>query len=675
MGVVMNAATTFAESNEAAARRLLRRTWHPFFARFGRITGTQAAAIAPVYSGADILLSAPTATGKTEAVCAPAIERLLEEPGDEATPALMLVAPTRALCNDLTRRLEPPVRRSALRVDVKTGDSPRLSTSAPPHVLVTTPESLDSMLCRRTRFLRSLKTVVFDELHLLDGGARGDQLKSLSSRLARVAPGVQRCATSATIPRVEDVAREYLGASARVVRTDCGQRRLDCEYVPIVTRQDIAIRLRELHAREPGSKILVFVNRRSDVEWLSGQLRDLGALGHHGSLSRDRRLQVERRFLNAPSGCCVATMTLEVGVDIGDIDRVVLAAPPADVASFRQRIGRANRRGGRIKVSMLHRGDRERARFEHMVACTQQGLLFGETIAFRPALVAQQAISLMFQNPSRWVSAEALHDRLPESARAEIDVDDCGRILAALEDEGWLYSDSIGRFNPGDRAEKSFEYGGMHANISPNGDVDVVDEMTRRVVGRVSGKYLHKPEGFAIAGQRRKVSRVRESTVFVEGSEGTDDVTFAPNGSPRLTFDYCQSLARHCDVPERTIRCRLGEDAAWLVEHWFGTIWGEVLAGVLVAQGYRTKKVGPFSLVAIGGGGGPRGYASKDAALRVTGRSIRSRLRRLASKLEPGPFDAYVPDDLRLEWVRRCVDVDAFAGHLAACRIACVEDR
>ncbi|MGM0558243.1 MAG: DEAD/DEAH box helicase [Myxococcota bacterium] len=654
-------------SHEARIKRVLRRTWHPFFARFGRLTQTQIDAVEPVYRGRPVLLSAPTATGKTEAVAAPALERALECRSGPSTPTLLFVAPTRALCNDLTRRLAAPVRRSGLEVDLKTGDHPTISKSAPPHVLVTTPESLDSMLCRRTRFLRTLKTAVFDELHLMHGSARGDHLQCLSQRLRQVAEEVQLCATSATVPGTEAIAQTYLGDDATVVETRGGGRAIDTEYIPASDARGTEGLLRELYARERGSKILVFVNRRADVEWLSARLADLDALGHHGSLSREQRLRVEKRFLDAPSGICVATMTLEVGVDIGDIDRVVLIEPPPDVAAFGQRIGRANRRSGRIQVTMVHRDPGQLRRFEHMVLCAREGRLFDEQIAFRPSVAAQQAISLAFQNPKRWISARALHARIPARARGTCSTVDCQHVLEKLECEGWLYGDSLGRFSPDSAASDAFKFGTMHCNIAPDTSVEVVEETTRRSLGRVSPYYLDKEEmKFAFGGHRRQISRVRDQKVFVEQREGADEVFFTATSGPRLTYAYCQDLAEFIDVSPGQLSYVRRAPGVWLVWHFFGSLWAEVFAGVMQARGFDAGRLTPFSVMLTRASGGPpRDFHDAGSVSRDIEGAIRKRRKRLCQILQPGPFESFVPPDLNLQWLRDTVDVETFAGALA----------
>jgi ATP-dependent Lhr-like helicase len=552
-------------------------------------------------------------------------------------------------------------------VDVKTGDSPTISKSSPPHVLVTTPESLDSMLCRRTRFLRTLETVVFDELHLLHGTPRGDQLQCLAQRLQCVAGDVQLCATSATMPRAAAIAATYLGNDAVLVKTTGGRRAIDTEYIRASDASGAVGQLRELHARERGSKLLAFANRRADVEGLSARLADLGALGHHGSLSREQRLRVEKRFLDAPSGICIATMTLEVGVDIGDIDRVVLIEPPPDVAAFGQRIGRANRRSGRINVTMLHKNLGQKRRFEHMVRCAREGRLFDESITFRPSIAAQQAVSLAFQNPARWISASALRARLPAEARRIFSESDLEGLLESFGHEGWLHGDSLGRWSPDAEATSAFQFGTMHCNIEPDSSIEVVDETTRRSLGRVSPRYLDKEEDvFAMGGQRRQIARIREQKLFVEQGGGPGEVMFATTSGPRLTYDYCQDFAAFLEIPTHELRFVRESRGVWRVWHFFGSVRAEAFAGVMKTRGFRPSKVTPFSLKLRRSSGRPPGRIGAASSLRDRiERAIRDRRKRLYRVLQPGPFAAFVPEALQARWLRQTVDIDAFARELA----------
>ncbi|MDX9724054.1 MAG: DEAD/DEAH box helicase, partial [Myxococcota bacterium] len=156
---------------EEQLRALLPRTWHAFFGRFGRLRPIQRVAIPDIVSGRCVLVQAPTATGKTEALMAPLVERLLSQPPSPQVGGLV-IAPTRALCNDLRRRLAAPLQRCGLSFAVKTADSKEAARSSLARILITTPESLDSLLARRAGELRSLQWLFLDELHLLSTVAR-----------------------------------------------------------------------------------------------------------------------------------------------------------------------------------------------------------------------------------------------------------------------------------------------------------------------------------------------------------------------------------------------------------------------------------------------------------------------------------------------------------------------
>ena len=159
-----------------AVARQLTRSWDAFFARFGRLTNVQRAAIPDILGGRSVLVSAPTAAGKTEAACAPLMERMLRLPGDWR---VIYVSPTRALVNDLFERLRNPLERLNVRLARRTGEYRSGAEEA--QVLLTTPESLDSMLCRGRieggHLLAASAAVVLDEIHLLASSARGEQVQ------------------------------------------------------------------------------------------------------------------------------------------------------------------------------------------------------------------------------------------------------------------------------------------------------------------------------------------------------------------------------------------------------------------------------------------------------------------------------------------------------------------
>ncbi|CAD7780883.1 MAG: ATP-dependent RNA helicase DeaD [Candidatus Methanoperedenaceae archaeon GB50] len=200
----------------------LKNTWSVFFGGFRRLTPIQEATIPHILKGENVIVCSPTATGKTEAVIAPLIERLIPQ----KTNALILlyIAPTRALLNNLLVRLDLGFKKCGFKAIVRTGDKPYLPKN-PFQVLFTTPESLDSLLCRQKKIWRHIQAIVIDEIHFLDNTYRGDQLRILLRRLLKehLKTTPQFAALSATLYNPEEVGKRYF-SPVQVIQT--GQPRL-----------------------------------------------------------------------------------------------------------------------------------------------------------------------------------------------------------------------------------------------------------------------------------------------------------------------------------------------------------------------------------------------------------------------------------------------------------------
>ncbi|MEO0105659.1 MAG: DEAD/DEAH box helicase, partial [candidate division WOR-3 bacterium] len=162
---------------EQVIKERLKRTWIPFFSRFGSLTEIQKKVIPKILEDKNLVIISPAATGKTEATVAPIVEKLLEK--NKTDFSILYVSPTRALVNDLYRRLQYPFEYLNLKIEKKTGDRPRINEKKLPFILLTTPESFDSLLSRHTQIFTSLSYVILDEIHLLDNTPRGDQLRIL----------------------------------------------------------------------------------------------------------------------------------------------------------------------------------------------------------------------------------------------------------------------------------------------------------------------------------------------------------------------------------------------------------------------------------------------------------------------------------------------------------------
>ncbi len=326
-----------------------------FYGSFRELRLTQREAISPILDGLDVLVLSPTGSGKTEAVVAPLVEKWLPAMRSGAGCTVLYITPTRALANDLLRRLEPSLSRLDVSVGIRHGERNDLSRVRKPDILITTPESLDVMLVSHEPCIASVRAIVVDEIHLTYNTQRGFQLAMLMKRVEMAAGcQVQVIGLSATVADAKSIWKFFRFGGEAVVVRDQGGKPLDYHIVEVSGHQDIAALINIL-ATGRNAKILFFANSRRECDRLGAALRNNTTLGeevfvHHSSLDRESRLAVERAFQRSRRAICIATSTLELGIDIGDIDLVVLYGRPASWESLLQRIGRGNRRSDKTNV-------------------------------------------------------------------------------------------------------------------------------------------------------------------------------------------------------------------------------------------------------------------------------------------------------------------------------------
>ncbi len=337
------------------------------------LNAIQERAIPPIWQGYDALLIAPTAGGKTEAALLPLLERITKS-GEGAR--LLYVAPLRALLNDIHPRIEKYAGALGLRTFKWHGDvsatKKRKAEQVPPDVLLITPESIEVILVGRRspdKIFGNLQAVLIDEVHYFAGSARGAHLLSLLGRLERIAGvSVQRVGLSATVGNPQTVldwiSREP-GTGQLIVTgpEQSGQKEKIWEVVATPPGEiPTALLPRMVRSRLPGSKVtkiaprtIVFCRSRAATEDVSEQLErearrhpgvDLKHRVHHSSVAKDWREKAEKEIhlRDTKSRAVVATSTLELGIDLGDLDLVGQVGEMSQVASFLQRVGRAGRR-------------------------------------------------------------------------------------------------------------------------------------------------------------------------------------------------------------------------------------------------------------------------------------------------------------------------------------------
>lgn len=314
---------------------------------------TQLDAIDPIQAGEHCLLLAPTAGGKTEAAIIPVLSRMSLE--NWAGLSVIYVCPIKALLNNLEPRLSRYASLLGRTVEVWHGDiSPsrkKRALATQPDIVLTTPESIEGMLISRnvdcSTWFNNLRCVIIDELHAAAADDRGWHLRSVLLRLAAYCSGpIQRIGLSATVHNPEELlawlaptgARHIVGAST--VSTDA-----DVMIDHVGSLDNAATVISRMH---PGEKRLVFCDSRSVAERLGVTLRErnVRTFVSHASLSADERRQAEAAFAEERDCVIVSTSTLELGIDVGDLDRVIQIDAPGSVSSFLQRMGRTGRRSG-----------------------------------------------------------------------------------------------------------------------------------------------------------------------------------------------------------------------------------------------------------------------------------------------------------------------------------------
>ena len=367
---------------------------------------TQRDAITPVMAGENVLLLAPTAGGKTEAAVFPLLSRMASEGWRGLS--VLYVCPLKALLNNLEPRLERYASFVGLRAAVWHGDIGsgirRKILRDPPELLLTTPESLEAMLIStkvdHRGLLGGVRALVIDELHAFAGDDRGWHLRFLISRLEYLAGHrIQRIGLSATVGNPEDLLRWLAsGRDGRVIgpAQPPSDGDVTADYVG-----SVANAITVLTRLYRGERRLIFADSRSRVEVIAGGLRAAGVrtFVSHASLSVDERRQAEAAFATEPDCAIVATSTLELGLDVGDLDRVVQIGAPPSVASFLQRMGRTGRRSGTTRNCLfLTTNDEELLAVLAITSLWREGIIEPVMAPALPAhIYAQQVMALALQ--------------------------------------------------------------------------------------------------------------------------------------------------------------------------------------------------------------------------------------------------------------------------------------
>ena len=350
--------------------------------RWSDLRDIQKQAINPILeANTDVIISASTAAGKTEAFFLPACSATIDEKDGYS---ILYISPLKALINDQYRRLESLGVVTDIAITPWHGDISQnvklKSKRNPSGVILITPESLESLLIRESGWLQrafsSLKYVVIDEFHAFIGTERGQHLLSLLNRLDsllqesdRLVPRIALSATLGNLKEIPAALRQNSTFPCQIIKSEKAQSELKFKiqgYIDPTQNEDDAPAhfkiCNDLYKLCRGGSHLVFANSRKRTESISAQLSDLCEqeivpnefFPHHGSLDKKLREELEARLQkeNLPT-TAICTMTLELGIDIGKVDSVIQVTAPHSVASLRQRLGRSGRRGSPAILRML----------------------------------------------------------------------------------------------------------------------------------------------------------------------------------------------------------------------------------------------------------------------------------------------------------------------------------
>jgi ATP-dependent Lhr-like helicase len=575
-----------------------------------------------IASGEDVLIAAPTGSGKTLAAFLVCIDRLFQEGGEsgalEDATEVVYVSPLKALAGDIRVNLQTPLAEIAdaarglglhapeVRVLLRTGDTSAGARAAmlrrPPHLLVTTPESLYLLVtaARSRARLRRVRTVIVDEIHAVARDKRGSHLALTLERLEALCDRrPQRIGLSATQRPIDTIARLLVGAGESRIGPDGGPA---CRIVDLGHRRalDLAVELpdSELQAvasREQWGEILdriaaqveahrttlVFVNTRRLSERLAHQLGErLGedrVAAHHGSLSKDRRLRLEARLRAGDLKALVATASLELGIDIGPVELVCQIGSPRSLATFLQRVGRSGHARGATPKGRLYATTRdELVESAALLRGVRAGTLDRVLPPVAPLdILAQQVVAAAAAEPWREDDLFALVRRAaPYAGLARADFDAVVEMLAEGIRTGrgrraaYLHRDRVHGMLRGRRSARivALTSGGA---IPETADYRVVADPDDTVVGTVNEDWaIESMAGdiFLLGSTSWRIRRVEAGVVRVVDAEGLPpSVPFWLGEAPARTAELSAEVsALRAAVGERLSAGDAAAAAAWV---------------------------------------------------------------------------------------------------------------
>lgn len=516
-----------------------------------------------ILAGKNSVVLAPTAGGKTEAAVFPTLAQLIDRPVAEGTVGALYVAPIKALLNNQEERLGTYTEMVGLRRFVWHGDvtdvEKRGFVREPAELLMTTPESLEVMLLsQRTpapQLFRDLRIVVVDEVHAFAGTDRGAHLLSVLERLARFGSNdVQRVGLSATVGNPEEILGWLRGTSRREGVVIDPPREPSRREIRVGLYEQVPALAQEAARRAAGKKSLFFCQSRALTETVAERMRGQGTevFVHHGSVAREERHAAEEKFQHGGNACIVCTSTLELGIDVGDLDLVFQANAPSSVSSFLQRMGRTGRRPGQTaNTSFLCEDEEAALQAVALIELARQGWVESVPVNRRcwPVLVHQLfALTLQFGGISAERCWNLLHV-VPDFA--EVARDEFDRMIDHMRRHDFLF-ESGGLLSIGEKAERVFgrrNFMELYAVFSSPVLYRVQTAAGRELGSLEQGfvdRLVEEMSAFLLAGRAWLVEHVNhnDKLVRVREAPGGQKPSWGGYVPALLGFDLCQGMKK-----------------------------------------------------------------------------------------------------------------------------------
>ena len=521
-----------------------------------------------ILKGQNILLVAPTGIGKTEAAILPVLDMIRQE-GKSSGIRCIYITPLRALNRDMFRRMEELGTEFDIKVDVRHGDTSaserNRQSQHPPDILITTPETMQVMFTgkRLLEHMKSVKWVIVDEIHELADTERGAQLSVALERLTKVAGEFQRIGLSATVGNEKEVARFLVGVKRDVVLCkhdthrdmEISVERPDVCDDPVLLdklqgdHEIISVMVRARELIEEGRSTLFFVNTRETAEWLAARYRywdeNFPIDVHHGSLSKEVRMDMEDRFKTGKLRSLICTSSLELGIDVGSTDLVIQYNSPRQVSRMIQRAGRAGHKiGHKINAKIIATSPDELA--EGLVVARKSCDKELESRPGRPCpltVVANQLIAMTMNGRMDRDQAYSIFRR--SHIFRDLDRKDMDEVLEQLKSIKMVFEDEDG-FR---RSKKGMNY--FYSNISMIPDERtyfIRDIASRAIIGTLDESFVasfaEQYAMFIAKGRTWRIVEMREDEILVEEAREIGSVPSWTGSDIPVPFEVAMEVGR-----------------------------------------------------------------------------------------------------------------------------------